>query len=269
MHRSPYHGFSVEFAEYREYAPGDDIKHIDWRVWGRADRFLVKQYEEETNLTCHIMLDCSKSMAYGEDAEGLSKFDYAATLTACLSLLIQRQQDAVGAVFFDSAIRQVVPPSAHPRQAQTIVHGIESCQPDNRSDVDEVFLQLVGQLRRRGLVVLVSDFLMNLDHLERLLQQLGHARHEVVLIQVLHEHEVTFPFDGNTQFHGLEADQQLLVDAPALRRAYLEAMEAFRATIRRLCGRCRTDYVFAHTGMNLDVVLSEYLASRQANRRAR
>ncbi len=264
LHRSPYHGFSVEFAEYREYVPGDDIKHIDWKVWGRSDRFFLKQYEEETNLRSTMMLDCSKSMAYGEDGAGMSKFDYGATLMACLSLLLQRQQDAIGAVMFDSDVRRIVPPRANPRQAQLIINEVEQCEPDNRSDVDGVFSLLPAQLSRRGIVVIISDLFLDLGVLETMLQQFGHARHEVVLFHVLHEDELTFPFDGNTQFRGLEVDAELLVDAPALKKSFLQAMEEFQREVRQICGRCRCDYVLANTGTPLDVVLSEYLTKRMA-----
>ena len=267
-HRSPYHGFSVEFAEYRSYAPGDDIKHVDWKAWARGDRYFVKQYEEETNLDCHILLDCSKSMAYGGGlAAGMSKFDYGATLTASLAFLLQRQQDAVGTVLFDNDIRTVLPPRSTARQVFAIVRALEGCQPDHRSDVDGVFNRLPGQIRRRGVVVLVSDFFLDLGRLEAMLRQFGHQRHDVVLLHLLHEDEVRFPFPGQTQFKGLETDERILADASGLRRDYLAALDDQMRQIRQICSRCRADHLFAHTGMPLDAVLSEYLARRRSARR--
>jgi uncharacterized protein (DUF58 family) len=266
MHRSPYHGFSVEFAEYRQYAPGDDIKHIDWKAWGRADRYFVKQYEEETNLSCHILLDCSKSMAYGEGREGMSKFDYGATMAASLAFLLQRQQDAVGVVLFDSDIRLVLPPRANPRQPFAIAHALEQCRPDHRSDVDTVFTRLPAQIRRRGVVIIISDLFLDLAHLETMLQQFGHQRHDVVLLHLLHEDEVRFPFPGQTQFRGLETAEEILADASGLRSDYLAALDGFLRQVRQICSRCHSDHVFIHTGMPLDAALSAYLARRRALR---
>lgn len=267
MHRSPYRGYSVEFAEYRQYTPGDDIKHIDWKAWGRVDRYFVKQYEEETNLCCQIMLDCSKSMAYGAGQEGMSKFDYGATVAASLAFLLQRQQDAVGAVLFDNEIRTVIPARANPRQPFVITHALEQCRPDHRSDVDVVFGHLPAQIRRRGVVILISDLFLDLGRLETMLQQFGHQRQDVVLLHLLHEDEVRFLFPGQTQFRGLETAEEILVDAPALRRAYLVELEDFLRQVRQICSRCRSDHVFLHTGMPLDAALSAYLARRQSMRR--
>jgi uncharacterized protein (DUF58 family) len=267
MHRSPYRGYSVEFAEYRQYAPGDDVKHIDWKAWGRADRYFVKLYEEETNLSCNILLDCSKSMVYGEGQEGMSKFDYGATVAASLAFLLQHQQDAVGAVLFDNDIRTVIPPRASARQAYALVHALEQCRPDHRSDVDTVFTRLPAQIRRRGVVVIISDLFLDLTRLETMLQQFGHQRQDVILFHLLHEDEVRFQFPGQTQFRGLETPDEILVDAPGLRRAYLAALDDFLRQVRQICSRCRADHVFLHTGMPVDVALSAYLAGRQSVRR--
>jgi uncharacterized protein (DUF58 family) len=268
-HRSPYHGVSVEFAEYRSYAPGDDIKHVDWKAWARGDRYFVKQYEEETNLNCHILLDCSKSMAYGAGRpDGLSKFDYGATLTACLAFLLQRQQDAVGAVLFDNDIRTVLPPRSTARQVLAIAQALELCRPDHRSDVDAVFTRLPAQIRRRGVVVIISDLFLDLGRLEAMLRQFGHQRHDVLLLHLLHEDEVRFPFPGQTQFRGLETDETILADAAGLRRDYLAALDALLRRTRQICSRCRADHLFVHTGMPLDATLSAYLARRRGARAA-
>lgn len=261
-HRSPYHGFSVEFAEYREYVPGDDIKHIDWKVWGRSDRFFLKQYEEETNLRCHLLLDCSRSMAYGEEQQW-SKFDYGATFAACLAILLQRQQDAVGCMLFDRDIRRRIPPSTHQVQVQTILQELADAPQDHDSHVEALFPTIPAQLGRRGLVVIVSDLFLDLDALDKLLRGLRQRRHEVLICHLLHQDEEQFPFDGNTLFLGLETDQQLMADAPALRQAYLQALRQFRHRARTIAATLQCDYLPATTATPLDALLTRYLAARQ------
>jgi uncharacterized protein (DUF58 family) len=188
-------------------------------------------------------------------------------VAASLAFLLQRQQDAVGAVLFDSEIRTVIPPRANPRQAFAIAHALEQCRPDHRSDVDAVFARLPAQIRRRGVVVIISDLFLDLARLETMLQQFGHHRHDVVLLHLLHEDEVRFLFPGQTQFRGLETAEEILADAPGLRRAYLAALDDFLRQVRQICSRCRSDHVFVHTGMPLDAALSAYLARRQSLRR--
>ena len=261
QHRSPYHGLAVEFAEYREYVPGDDVKHIDWKVWGRSGRLLLKQYEEETNMTCTLVVDCSRSMAYGGN-NGMSKFDYGATLAACVSLLLARQQDASGLLLFDTSIRDSLMPKAHPRQPQMLIERLQAAEPDRQTDLDSVFRAIPGHVTRRGLVVVVSDFMAELDPLRDMLRQLRGKRHDVLVVHLLHEDEVTFPFDGNTEFEGLEVDERIVADPVSLREAYLEAMGQFRSQLRELCGETASDYLFVHTGMRLDTVLREYLSRR-------
>ncbi|MBS3764469.1 MAG: DUF58 domain-containing protein, partial [Planctomycetes bacterium] len=167
LHKSPYHGLSVEFAQHRQYVPGDDVSHIDWKVYARADRFYIKQYEEETNLECTILLDCSRSMAYGEERDGMSKFNYAATLAASLAYLLQQQQDASGLVTFDREIRSEIPPSSHPRHIYALLRELQDSEPDDRSDVEDVFPRIAARIQRRGLVILISDMFYNPDALEK------------------------------------------------------------------------------------------------------
>jgi len=269
MHRSPYHGFAVEFAQHRPYVPGDEIKHIDWKVWSKTDRFYIKEYEEETNLKCTILMDCSKSMRYGEESgEGMSKFDYAATLAASLAHLLQRQQDAVGLVTFDNDVRLNLPASSNPSHIKLMVHELEQTEPDHRSDVGDVFRALIEQIRRRGLVVLISDLFVDLGTLTETLRQLRHRRHEVAVFQVMHEHEIDFPFQDNTMFRGLEIDQELLTEPRALRKAYLEAKDEFCNEVRRTCAGAGIDYLQLSTADPLDAALSSYLAFRQQTIRA-
>ncbi len=270
QHKSPYHGFAIEFAGHREYVPGDEIKHIDWRVWSKTDRLYIKEYEEETNLKCHILLDCSKSMRYGEKGEpAWSKFDYAATAAASLAFLLQQQQDAVGLTAFHSAIERQLPPSSHPSQLKRLLHELEQVQPDNKTDVGDLFLQLAGQIRQRGIVVLVSDLFLDLATLTEALKQFRLRRHEVIVLHVLHEDELTFPFDDNTLFRGLELQQEVHTNPRALRRSYLEVFDRYLENVWKICAGQNIDYVRLNTAEPLDAALAAYLTLRARTRKRR
>ena len=268
LHKSPYHGYSVEFATHREYVPGDDIKHIDWKVWARADRFYIKQYEEETNLRSTILLDCSRSMQYGDPRHGLTKFDYACTVAASLAYLLQQQQDAVGLVTFDVGIRRKLAPSSHPSHLKLLLHELSQTTPDDRTDVSQIFHRLAEEITRRGLIVLISDLFVDIDTLIRSLQHFRHKRHEVVVLQVMHHDELEFPFQDNTLFRGLEIDRQILTEPRALRKAYLESVERFLGRVRKACANNGIDYMLLSTQQPLDAALSSYLAFRQRTARA-
>lgn len=269
LHKSPYHGFSVEFASHREYVPGDEIKHIDWKVWARADRFYIKQYEEETNLKSTILLDASKSMRYGEkDKNRLSKFDYGATVAASLAYLLQQQQDAVGLVTFDRDVRATLPPSSHPAHLKRLLHELQQTEPDEKTDISGIFPRLAEEIRKRGMVVLISDLFVDLDTLLSSLRHFRHRRHEVVVFHVLHEDELSFPFQDNTLFRGLEAGEEILTEPRALRDSYLEALNRFLSQVRKCCATCGIDYVQVSTKDSLDGALSSYLAFRHRTQRA-
>lgn len=264
QHRSPYHGFAVEFATHREYAPGDDLRHIDWKVWSRSDRLYIKEYEEETNLRCTIVLDASKSMQYGGEWR---KYDHAATAAASLAYLLQQQQDAVGLVTFSTKVEKNLPASSHPNHLKLVLHELEQTQPDDKTDVAQVFPELAQQLRRRGMVVLLSDLFLPPQALAESLQQFRLRKHEVIVFHVMHGDELTFPFDDNTLFRGLEEPVQLHAEPRALRASYLAAVERFLAETRKTCASAGVDYVLVNTQEPLDAVLSGYLAFRQKVRR--
>jgi uncharacterized protein (DUF58 family) len=267
QHQSPYHGFAVEFASHREYVPGDDIKHIDWKVWSKTDRLYIKEYEEETNLKCTLLLDCSKSMRYGEASGGWSKFEYGATAAASLAYLLQQQQDAVGLVTFNTKVQRNLPASSHPSHLKLMMHELQQTSPDNQTDIAEVFPELARQIRRRGLVVLISDLFVDPATLGEALRQFRLRRHEVVVLHVMHEDELTFPFQDNTLFRGLETTVQLHTEPRALRRSYLEAVERFLKQVRKSCASSGIDYVLMSTKDPLDAALSSYLTFRQKTRR--
>ncbi len=268
QHRSPYNGFAIEFAGHREYVPGDELKHVDWRVWSKTDRLYIKQYEEETNLKCHILLDCSKSMRYGEKSSpAWSKFDYAATAAASLAFLLQQQQDAVGLVTFDTKVRSHLPPSSHPSQLRRLLHQLDQTSPDEKTDVSGLFLELAAPLKTRGIVVLVSDLFLELPTLKESLQNFRLKKHDVVVFHVMHDDELRFPFEDNTQFRGIEIDRELQTDPKSLRRSYLEIVEKYLADVRKMCGGLGVDHVLLNTSEPLDAALASYLTLRQRVKR--
>jgi uncharacterized protein (DUF58 family) len=265
MHRSPFHGFSVEFASHREYSPGDDIKHIDWKVLGRTDRYYIKQYEQETNLKATFLVDASESMRYGSDrADGMTKYHYAAAVAASLGFLLLQQQDAVGLAVFDEDIRTYLPASANPNQIKPFVHSMDLNSPTAKTSLEHICHSIAEKVPRRGLICLVSDLFVDLDGLIRGLQHFRHYDHEVIVLHVMDSDELTFPFQGNTMFRGLEASGQVTIEPRALREGYLKAVERFCTEVKRKCIASRVDYKLVSTADHLDAALLAFLAARAA-----
>lgn len=270
MHKSPYKGFSVQFASHRAYVPGDDIRHLDWRVYAKADRFFIKEYEEETNMRVHLILDCSNSMAYPEHpgTGRMTKWDYAATLAASMAHLLVHQQDGVGLTLFDSDVRAQLPVSTHRAALLNLVHTVEANPPGKKTDVKMVFHQLASRIPRRGMVVLISDLLTDVDELIHGLQRFRFGRHDLLVLHVLDQDELEFPFVDRTLFEGMEqADLEVLTDPQSLRASYLEAVNAYISKVRRACLDNRIDYALISTGDGVDVALTTFLASRMRYRR--
>lgn len=271
MHKSPYKGFSVEFASHRPYVPGDDIRHIDWRVYGKADRFFIKEYEEETNMRVHLLLDCSASMAYPEHSGTgrMTKWDYAATVAASLAHLLVYQQDGVGLTLFDTEIRQQLPVSTNRASLVNLASAIESNVPKNRTDVKMLLSQLAARIPRRGMVVILSDLLTNVDEFIEGLQRLRYRQHDVLVLHILDHDELEFPFTDRTLFEGMEEiDLEVLTDPQSLRHSYLEGLEAFISKLRRACLNQKTDYSLISTAEGIDVALTTFLSSRMHRQRA-
>lgn len=266
QHRSPYNGFAIEFAAHREYAPGDDLRHIDWKVWSKTDRLYIKEYEEETNLKCHLIVDCSKSMRYGEET-GWSKFDYAATCAASLGYMMQQQQDSVGMVLFSNKIEKNFKTSSHPSHLKMLLHELEKTEPEDTTDVADPFLALAAQIRQRGMVVLFSDLFLDPDELSKSLSQFRLRRHEVVVFHVMHHDELEFPFQDNTLFKGMEVQAELHTEPRALRKSYMEAVERYMERVKKACASAGIDHVLLDTSKPLDGVLSSYLNFRAKSRR--
>ncbi len=269
LHKSPYQGFSVEFAQHREYTWGDELKHVDWKVYGRTDRYYVKQYEEETNLYAVCALDASESMLYQGPRARCMKYEYGATLAAGLAYLLLRQQDAVGLSLFAEGELQRLPTSAHPAQLRQIAEAMARVEPARESGRPPVLHRLAEELTRRGLVFVISDLLFDAEALLDGLRHLRHRGHEVVVFHLLDPDELDFPFEDVTRFEGLEAGPQLLVDPRGLRAGYLEALGAFLRTVETGCQEARVDYVRVDTGQGPALTLARYLTQRKRRRFAR
>lgn len=268
MHKSPYHGFSVEFAEHREYVPGDDIKHLDWKVYAKSDRYYIKQYEEETNFRAYIMLDTSESMTYGSGQGAPTKLEYGKYMAASLAYLIQQQSDAVGLYPFHNQIYAEVQPSTHRNKLHEMLRILDKPQIGKDTKVGPILSQLAGRVGTRGIVIIISDLFDMPSKFQHGLSQLLAKHHEVIVFHLMDRYELTFPFDRMTRFEGLEQYDHLLVDPRPLRQAYLEEVETYSSEIRRICLRNRADYKLVDTDTGLDVALTRYLATRAGGRRS-
>ena len=262
MHKSPYHGFSVEFAQHREYVPGDDIKHIDWKVYGRTGRFYLKQYEEETNLVLWILLDTSESMRYGSGP--VTKYDYACMTAAALAYLTLHQTDSVGLVTFDSQVRSFLKPSSQPSHLKEIVHAMNKGCGDQKTSLAPIFHDLAERINRRSILLLLSDLFDEPATILAGLKHLRYKRHEIVIFHIWDRAELEFPFQEATLFRGLEQYPELLTDPRSLRDGYLAEVNAFLTEMQHGCRNQNVDFVQLRTDHNLGVALSSYLASRMA-----
>jgi len=261
LHRSPFHGFNVEFAEYREYSPGDDLRRLDWRVLGRTDRFYVKQYEEESNLRATLVLDCSASMSYGQGP--LNKFLYAATAAASLATLLIEQQDPVGLALFDDSVSEVLPPAATQAQLARIVGLLEAARPARTTQLGSVLQYLSEQTRQRGLIIVLSDLLTDLDAFYDGLRRLQYRGHEIIVFHVLDRDEIELPFNDLVMFRDIEGSEELLAEPWAFRKTYQDAMQQFLDEARGACGDRGIDYLLLRTDQPLADALSHYLHARE------
>lgn len=261
QHRSPFHGFNVEFAEYREYSPGDDLRRLDWRVLGRTDRFYIKQYEEESNLRATLVVDASASMRYGSGP--LTKFDYAATLAASLATLLIEQQDPVGLALFDKEPHPLLPAAATQSQLALIIGRLEAAQPDRETDLGQVLQTLGDQLKKRGLVIVISDLLTDLDAFYDGLARIQYRGNEVLVFQILDPDELELPFKDLVLFRDIEGSEELFAEPWAFRKAYVAAMQEFLDEARAGCGNRGIDYLLLRTNEELASALSHYLHARE------
>lgn len=262
FHRSPYHGFSIEFAEHREYVPGDDLRYVDWKVFAKTDKVYLKQFEEETNLLSYMVLDTSESMLYQSDAASLSKLEYAKCLAASLSYLILQQLDSVGLVTFDREIRSFVRTSSNPSHLSQLMHVMQQSSGERKTAMGPILHELADRFKKRGIVLIFSDLFDDVQTLVKGLKHLRHRRHEVVVFHILDPAELEFPFKSVTLFKGLEEFPQLLVDPHTLRKAYLQEFGEFVRVLKQACRGLKIDYVQLRTDQHFDIPISSYLARR-------
>ena len=261
VHKSRAKGFSVEFEEHREYSPGDEIRRIDWKALGKFDRYFIKEYEDETNLRAYLLLDASASMNYASD--GISKFDYACTLTASLAYLILKQQDAAGLVTFSNRIEAFIPPRAKRDYLSQILHALESRAPGGETNVGKILDDIAGQIKRRGLVVLVSDLLDEPAEILKGLRQFRFKGNDVIVFHIIDPAELSLPFEGNILFEDLEAVRlQVVTDPRAIRATYQQVVNEFIAEMRKQCYDNAIDYQLISTVTPLDRALASYLSWR-------
>jgi uncharacterized protein (DUF58 family) len=261
LHSSPYKGFSVEFAEHRKYTAGDNLRHLDWRILARTDRLYIKQYEEETNLRCQVLLDTSGSMGFGHPP-AITKLEYGSYLTAVLSYLMMRQQDSVGLTTFDTKVRLDMPASSSPRAFDEMMRQLERLKPGEETGLGDTLHRLADRFKKRCLILLISDLYDDPEAVDRALHHFRYKKHEVILFHVLDRAEIEFPFRETASFLDMETGDRIQVDPTYVRDEYRRQMEEFIARYRRICADCQIDYIQANTSVPFDLMLSRYLQSR-------
>jgi len=266
-HKSPLAGFAVEFAGHREYVPGDDPKHVDWRVYFTRDKYFVKQYELETNFVCHLVIDVSASMRYGDARE--QKLLYAAQMATMLGYSIVRQSDKVSLSTFDSRVRGFVQPSNSMDQIVRMTHHLDEIKAEEKTAMADCLNEIAGRMGRREIVMIFSDFFTNLNELEPILQRLRYSRHEVVLFQVMHHDELAFEMDGMVKFVGLEVPEELLAQTDDLKRAYLAAVKKFNNQFQEIAQRNGCERVLVDTRRSMSELFIDYLNQRSMLNRGR
>lgn len=262
MHRSPFHGFSVEFAEHRPYMPGDPLKNLDWKVWARSDRYLVKQYTEETNLRAHLLLDLSGSMSFRSERAAMSKFEYGQSLAAALAYLMIHQQDAVGVLLFGDRPRTFVPARAVRSHLDEILKALGGAEPGGRTRLGPALHELAERIRRRGLVILCSDLMDRPGEVLSGLQHFRHRGHEVIVFHLLDPDEIEFPYTDSATFVDLESGERLTTEPWEIAKRYRETLAQWTDHYRRACREQRMDYVQLDTRTPFDRALLAYLEKR-------
>ena len=261
LHRSPFHGFSVEFSEYRQYTDGDDLRYLDWKVAARSDRYYIKLFEDETNLRCNLLVDNSRSMSFG--SLDYTKADYAKTLAACLAWSLVQQRDAAGLIVFDEDVEDIIPARFRHGQLRQILMALEKAEQGASTDLTKPLERVAGQVRKRGLVVLISDLLASVDGLERNLGYLAAAGHELVVFQVLDPQELNFEFEAPALFQDLESGREIYVDPDRARKQYQERLQAHLEKIQKTCEKLGAIYELCPTDRPLEIALSEFMLRRQ------
>lgn len=266
-HKSPFHGFAVEFAGHREYVPGDDLRHLDWRVFYTREKYFIKQYEMETNFVCHLFLDISASMRFGEGAQ--QKLEVASKLVSTLGYAIVRQSDRVSLGLFDDKVHAFINPSDSMGQIVRLTESLDQVKPVEKTDMAKCLTELAGRTQRREIVFIISDFLTDLEALEPALQLLRYDQHEVVLVQTLHHNEMHFDLEGMVKFEGLEVDESYITQTEDIRQGYLKAYHAYDERLWEICQNNRIERLIVDTSRDLGEVLVDYLNQRSQLNRGR
>lgn len=272
MHHSPHHGLSIEFADHRQYTQGDDLRHIDWKVFARTDKFYIKEYEQETNLNILLVVDCSESMTYTSgvgEAALFTKHDYATSLAAAVAYLALAQHDSVGLALFDERLRFALRPSNHAHHWQAILRELAGRTGPGKTSIRRVLGELSDRLSSRSLIILISDLFDEPENVLTGLRRLRFRRHDLIVWNLWDEAELTMPLTGPTMFEGLEASGRLLTEPEALRESYLREVRAFQSRLRHACGQIQADYWMFNTSQPLDAPLTSFLATRAARLRQR
>jgi len=259
-HRSPFHGFSVEYLDHRPYTPGDDLRSMDWKMLARSDKYQIKLYEDETNLRAYILLDCSESMAFKSGE--IDKLSYGCYLAAALTYLLIRQNDAVGLLLFDDKVREYIPPKAHPTQFRRVLTQLDKLKPGGETNVGAVLHEAAERTKRRGLIILISDLIDNEDKIADGLQHFRHNKHEVIVFHTMDDAELTFPYDRLTRFKDMEGAGRVVANPKSLRRRYLERIKAFTDRVKHDCFERKISYNLANTTLPYDRFLAAYLDKR-------
>lgn len=262
LHKSPYHGFSVEFAEHRQYMPGDEIKHLDWKIYGKTNRFYVKQYEDETNLRCMVIVDASASMKYASKGH-ISKFEYASSLAGAISFLMMRQQDAAGLALYDTDIRAFLPPRSKRSYIQEILRTLDATEPSNTTGTAGALDRLAERISRRGLIVIISDFFDDLSSIVSALKRFRHSAHEIIVFQVLDPRERDFKFGADATFRDMETGEEMVTQPYQIQKSYAAAVQHFTDELKRECRQRNIDYVLVDTAEPFDTALVQYLNKRR------
>ncbi len=260
LHRSPHHGFSVEFAEYRKYILGDDVRRIDWKLWPKTHKLYVKEYHEETNLRCYILLDVSASMGYGTSE--VTKLEYASYLTAAIAYLMTKQNDSVGLILFSDGVSTFIPPRSSPAHLKNILVKLEQVEPQSRTDVARAFHAVAERVKRRGLIIVLSDFYDEPDNVLKALKHFRHKKHEVLAFHILDHAELEFPFDGVVRFKDMETGDSVQLYPRHLRDEYLQKIRDFIRTYQRRLSDSDIEYIQVDTKTPYDLLLASYLSKR-------
>lgn len=261
LHRSPYHGFSVEFAEHRQYRPGDEIRHLDWKVFGRSEKYYVKQYEEETNLRSMLIVDSSASMKYSSRGN-ISKYEYACYLSAAIAYMLMNQRDSVGLSMYDTGIKHFFPPSSKHSYLNELLKALDSTEPSNLTGTAGALNEIAERIRRRGLVVVISDFFDDINSVVKALSHFRHKNHDVIVFQILDPREIDFKFGPAATIVDMETAEEMVTQPYQIQKSYSEAMDNFLHDFRRACRNLNIDYNLILTSDSFDKALKEFVAKR-------